>query len=339
MKYIRKFDFTIKVTFSVLLIVVMGISMPVLAASADYYMKIDDIKGESRETEMTGDPIPGIGVTVDGDVDSDGRAETQTTGIEPDEIDYDNSQETNFGVLLDSGTSDEDADETEGSGTANTGIEPDEIDVAINGETSAALDVFIKIPPIDGETNERIIGLEGLYIDYRDDDSDNDGLEADHEAEITLKGQAETKTSVQAPYRMGTHIRVEGQTVRAWDSKTKEAVRTRLVENSAKNNVADIGLFVALQALDNEAITNINVEDSATIVTYKTRLALFGFIPIDINAEARAFKDGEVKVKYPWWHWLARKTSDDTSYTNIATEIHTRIAIEEEGIPAVDEKK
>ncbi|MBU1202862.1 hypothetical protein KKH39_02365 [Patescibacteria group bacterium] len=349
MRYIKKLDFICKTSGSLLFVVVIGLAGPVWAASTDYYMKIDDIQGESKEAEESGPPISGIDINGEDDLDSDGRAETRITGVEPDEIDYDSSQETNFGVLLDSGNSGEDSNETKDSGqdttvrvqeegVANTGIEPDEIDVAIDNETSAAVDVFIKIPPIDGESDEKMVGLDGLYIDYRDDDSDDDNLEADHEAEITLKGQAgEARTSVQYPYKLGTHIRVDAKLVRAWDQETKEAVRSRLASRDAKNDTADIGLFVALQALDNEAITDINIEDDTTVVSYTTKLSVFGFIPVEIKAEARVAKDGEVKVKYPWWHFLARKSSDDT-YRNIATEISARIAIEEEGIPAVDEK-
>lgn len=340
MKYIHKSAFICKGALSLLLILVTVVSTPAGAASTDYYIKIDDIKGESQEAEEAGSPISGIDSGED-DVDSDGRAETQTTGIEPDEIDYDGSQETNFGVLLDSGTSGDDSDKEEGregEGMANTGIEPDEIDVAIDSEASAAVDVFIKIPPIDGETKERLVGLDGLYIDYLDDDSDDDNLEADHEAEITLKGQAdEARTSVQYPYKLGTAIRVDAKAVRAWDQETKEAVRSRLASTDSKNDTADIGLFVALQALDNEAITDISIENDTTVVAYTTKLSVFGFIPVEIKAEARVAKDGQVKVKYPWWHFLARKSSDDT-YRNIATEISARIAIEEEGVPAVDEK-
>ena len=335
MKYIRKLDFIFEFSFKTLLVVAIAASTPVLAKGADYYMKIGDIKGESEEaSRQSGPPISGIDINGEVNADSSGNAETQANGAEPDEIDYDSSQKTNFGVLLDSDTSGDDSGEA-----ALTGIEPDEIDVAIDNEASAAVDVFIKIPPIDGETNERTVGLDGLYIDYLDDDSDDDGIEADHEAEITLKGQTdETRTSVQRSYRAGTKIRVDGNTVRAWDPETKEAVRSRLVENGTKNDLANIGLFIALQALDNEAISNINVEDSATIVRYKTKLSVFGFIPVEINAEARVANDGEVKIKYPWWHFLARKSSDDTAYRNIASQISARIAIEEEGIPAVDEK-
>lgn len=331
MRYIKKLDFMFKGALGILLIVVTIASSPAGAESADYYIKIDDVKGESEEAEMSGPPISGININGEDDLDSDGRAETQATGVEPDEIDYDGSQETNFSVLLDSDTSGDDTD-------ANTGIEPDEIDVAIDNETSAAVDVFIKIPPIDGESNERIVGLDGLYIDYRDEDSDDDNLEADHEAEITLKGQAdETRTSVQYPYKLGTAIRVDATTVRAWDQETKKAVRSHLANNATKNNTTDIGLFMAIQALDNEAITNINIEDDTTVIAYKTKLSILGFIPVQIKAEVRVDKDGKVKVKYPWWHFLARKSSNDT-YSNIATEINARIAIEEEGIPAVDEK-
>lgn len=284
-------------------------------------------------TERAGDPIPDIDITLQrgdvGDVDGDGYAdaireggqtvdagtvpeierrklneelleakstpnrETPSTdfplsdtlderdeefrnaGIEPDEIDYDESGETNFGILLDSGDS--------GNG--------------------------------DGEQGTR---LRGITIDYLDEDSDDDGLpdaeSADHEAEITLKQRAS--------------IKVDGAEVRGWDQKTKEAVRARLAENDAKNDTNNLGMFTALQALDNEAITDISIEKTDVSVAYKTKLAVFGFIPVQVNAKTHVKSNGEVVTDYPWWRFFARRAESDSTYADVALSIQSRIATE-----------
>lgn len=90
------------------------------AASTDYYLKIEGVDGESTKSEpprtTTTGSVQSSGGTTEASADYylklDGvEGESKPTpGVEPDEIDYDGKQETNFGVLLDSGGSDDDGD-------------------------------------------------------------------------------------------------------------------------------------------------------------------------------------------------------------------------------------
>lgn len=89
------------------------------AASTDYYLKIDGVDGESTKTEpprTTTGSVQNSGGTGEASADYylklDGvEGESKPApGVEPDEIDYDGKQETNFGVLLDSGGGDDDGD-------------------------------------------------------------------------------------------------------------------------------------------------------------------------------------------------------------------------------------
>lgn len=276
----------------------------------------------SSSVQRPGDPIPGIDITLQrdgadvGDLDGDGYGDSIREGGQT--VDAGSVPETQSRVL------------DEESSEADAGIEPDEIDARVAAEE----EMYLKIHVSDAnetETGGRDVSLRGLTIDYLDDDSDDDGLTdgdeagADSETEITLK-----------PSRAS--IKVNAAEVRGWDIKTKEAVRARLAEKDTMHNANDFGMFVAMQAVDNEAVTEISVEDTEVVVTYKTQLSVFGFIPVPLEVEARTSSSGEVKTNYPWWSFLARRAQTDAVYANIATDIHARIAIEEEGVPAVDEQ-
>lgn len=89
------------------------------AASTDYYLKIDGVDGESTKSEP---PRTTTGSVQNSDDTNEASADyylkldgvegesKPAPGVEPDEIDYDGKQETNFGVLLDSGGGDDDGD-------------------------------------------------------------------------------------------------------------------------------------------------------------------------------------------------------------------------------------
>ncbi len=105
------------------------------AASTDYYLKIDGVDGEStKAAEETRGTEPGTSVTgstkpeeVSADyylkLDGVEGESKPTPGVEPDEIDYDGKQETNFGVLLDSGGSDDDGDGVDDSESRKGNVE------------------------------------------------------------------------------------------------------------------------------------------------------------------------------------------------------------------------
>lgn len=196
------------------------------------------------------------------------------------------------------------------------------------GQQVAPSQTKVIIMPSDAndEGGAASAGLSGLEIDFRDEDSDDDGLADGTEAVGSGRGLVS--------------VRVDGATVRGWDAETKAAIRTRLQEANSQNEANDFGLFVAMQAIDHEDIEHIKVEESTATVTFQTRLNFLGFIPVNVTASTIAQSNGEVKTSYPWWSFLAGKSESDkvSVFSTIAASLATRIAIEEEGIPAVDEK-
>ncbi|MEX0933315.1 MAG: hypothetical protein WDZ74_01035 [Candidatus Paceibacterota bacterium] len=127
-------------------------------------------------------------------------------------------------------------------------------------------------------------------------------------------------------------VRVSGSDVRGMSAEAKAQVRERLSVLSETNTANDFGLRVASAALENESITEILTNDEETEVHYRTRIHLFGFIPMTANAVARANTEGEVRVRYPWYRFLSR-VSDEETMKELALELRAshNVLIETEG--------
>jgi hypothetical protein len=131
-------------------------------------------------------------------------------------------------------------------------------------------------------------------------------------------------------------MRVDGAAVRGWAPEKKEAVRARLEAADEMNDANDFGLFVAMQAIENERVTEITVNEEgldgkpgapSVSVSYAARVRLFGLFGIDAPAEALAFADGSADVSFekaPWYvRYLAVK-GDQSYFAGLALSIKTK---------------
>lgn len=132
-------------------------------------------------------------------------------------------------------------------------------------------------------------------------------------------------------------VHVSGAEVRGWSAEKKAQVRARLEAISEINSANDFGIETAVAALENENVAEIRSDDEETEVAFDTTMQLFGVIPMEVRAVARAQGDGEARVEYPWYSFLATKT-DASAYANIAARLRAAhdvaISVEEEGAPA-----
>lgn len=133
-------------------------------------------------------------------------------------------------------------------------------------------------------------------------------------------------------------IRVSGEDVRGWSEEQKEVVRQRLAAADEKNDANDFGIRVASAAVENENVVDIISDEEHTEITYDTRVRLFGFIPTSVRATAQARSNGEARVSYPWYAFLASKGEDRETFTSLVTELRSAhnailsISVEEEGV-------
>lgn len=139
------------------------------------------------------------------------------------------------------------------------------------------------------------------------DDCDDDG-----DDDVTPEGE-----------RGRLWINVSGEEVRGMSAEAKTQVQERLRTMGEDANTAnDFGLRVANAALLNDSVSEIVTSDTETEVHYRTRLSLFGFIPVTTTAVARANSEGEVSVRYPWYRFLSR-AQDDEAMTTLALELRS----------------
>lgn len=177
--------------------------------------------------------------------------------------------------------------------------------------------------------------MEALSIDA-DSPLRNAGVHIGVRGDVCAEGEGcDDEDASVSPGKADVSIQVSGDDVRGWSGEQKEAVRTRLEAASEMITANDFGLRVASAALDNDNVVDIATDKDNTEVRYKTRMRLFGFIPTQATATARATSDGETSVEYPWYSFLAQK-ADDSSFSQLAADLRAdhdvMISVEEEGV-------
>lgn len=154
-----------------------------------------------------------------------------------------------------------------------------------------------------------------------------DETETETEGEMTLKGKKilENFTASGAVFIKIPDVEGESESaskpkeIVVVGSKVKDVVREASDEEQKDLSIApeevdddeDLALYASKVILDNENIKSIEVRGEDIAVSYKTTARLFGFIPVTLAQEAHTEfnedKYGRVKVKLPWWGFLAKK--------------------------------
>ncbi len=257
----------------------------VWATSADYYMKIEGVEGESSASSETraqfevqrtgggndsGERSSNTSTRADaraegiddaekkqGAIDVNGNVEVGTkaigTGIEPDEIDVAIDPEAKKGKVEASWKVEE------GTKAAEAGTEPDELN-AINGQVA---DLSILLGGSDDyETEER--WRRGVRVAARD-----------------IKGFTESERA-QFLAAVQAHAQVESG---------------RGLENFAR------GIIV-----ENESVEEVHLNFEKLEVKYRTRGKVLGLIPVSfterVEVETEPEQGARVKVKAPWYSFL-----------------------------------
>lgn len=226
---------------------------------------------------------------------------TENSGIEPDEIDLKNTDgEPSRGVEPDeidastrqnaSASASSKAPSKGGNvefewkveeGESTPGVEPDEIDAQADPQ-EASVDYFLKIEGVEGESTE------------------NAGVEPD---EIDVVADGEPLMTNFGILLGGDEGGDDGEEL------TEEQLAT----------VAGI-LLEGMQEEGAPAETlSLNYEKIKT--TTKKEVRLFGFIPVSVDASVEIDQQNDVKVKFPWWAFLATGKDADALGEQIVTSL------------------
>lgn len=177
------------------------------------------------------------------------------------------------------------------STTEQAGIEPDEIDVSVTGDSEqAAAGGYIKIGDIKGEST---------------DDAEDDAEEK--------KGNVEYEWKVEEGESAAAgegEITIMGATVRGWDEAQKAAIRSQAKSATNVSSRADLKVLAQAIALQNEAISEIEIEADEVAISRVRTGKLLGFIPVETRERIAVSTEldslGRVKIKLPWWRFLAK---------------------------------
>lgn len=96
---------------------------------------------------------------------------------------------------------------------------------------------------------------------------------------------------------------------------------------------ADLHLQAVSIAQTNTEVEEVEVLESEVRVSHREQMRLFGFIPVNgtrtITVDTTdPERDGKVKIRFPWWSFLASKTTDTASLeTQIETELDATIPV------------
>lgn len=203
----------------------------------------------------------------------------------------------------------------DGESTESDGVEPDEIDLKADPEEAGA-DVFIKIPDIDGESEEAR-GIEPDEIDAQADPQ-----EASGDYFFKLGGVEGETTKGNVPGVEPDEIDVAadpqpltpdfGVLLGGGDADDRPS-EENLME------AADI-LLAGMKEQGAPAETmSLNYEKIKT--TARQSVKLFGFIPMTVVATVEVDAQGGVEVAYPWWAFLATGKDADSLGTRIVTAL------------------
>lgn len=131
-------------------------------------------------------------------------------------------------------------------------------------------------------------------------------------------------------------LNVDAQSIRGLSQESRIDIE-RYSEIESLSSANEFGMFVASQALQNEDIKSISVEEEGVKVTYNTKIKVLGLFSKQVEAVGEVDSNGQMKVSYPWYGFLSTKTENE-AVMSIAqrifnTNANMDISVEEEGAP------
>lgn len=97
--------------------------------------------------------------------------------------------------------------------------------------------------------------------------------------------------------------------------ENEEAELRTYFENKSSQELSgeEFGLYVALQAKDNENVNNLiyNNETKTLEVDHEEDVRIFGVFRLSTNVKTTVDSQGNVQEKYPWWSFLATKPNEN----------------------------
>ena len=136
--------------------------------------------------------------------------------------------------------------------------------------------------------------------DYLDVDDDNDSL-------LTVESSNRERV-LDRGFNVDSSARVRPLD---WSEEDRSVIG-EYVRNAATLDREEFALAIAYQASGNERVREIRYDSTTDTVQveHEDEVRLFGFIPVRVTARTVVSRDGNEETAYPWWAFLASKSSE-----------------------------
>lgn len=274
------------------------------AASVDYFLKIDGVDGESKNTTSSATTQLQVTAVTSGDstkTDDSTRTGSGATYVAPD------STQT-------SGTS--------SVGSTGGGIGAGKVNLTEDPQEASA-DYYLKIDDIKGESSESKEStstskskgkVEATWKVEEGEALQGAGIEPD---EIDFASSSEPLMTSFGVLLGGSDSNDDGEETEE-EKEQAEAHRSEVAK-------------IVLQTLQEDEVPvetfSLNYEEIKAEV--KQELKLFGFIPVSTRATVQIDAEDNIKVRFPWWAFLASgKDSDNLGqsiFNALSTVLRTKL--------------
>lgn len=97
----------------------------------------------------------------------------------------------------------------------------------------------------------------------------------------------------------------DGSDERVLPTVNKKEVTIK-IEGWEDNEKEEMELEIELEIEDDDAVKEVEITQENVSIKYATKAKLFAFIPITMNMDVSSDAEGRVKVKFPWYKFLAK---------------------------------
>ncbi len=126
-------------------------------------------------------------------------------------------------------------------------------------------------------------------------------------------------------------VRVRGEEVRAWSEEERSAWRAYRAAHPESGRHEDIADLALERSLSDERIVEMRADDESVAVTYRDRLMLLGFIPLERTIVARQRLGGEAEIPQPWYRFLATRPHHERIRALLSDTMDILVLVPERG--------
>lgn len=198
---------------------------------------------------------------------------------------------------------------------------------------------------LEGEvmTSHSSSGSSDALDDDSDDDSIDDSMDDDSDDDSFNENRGEDSMKVRTTLSTGLNFEA---TRRERSDDGEVMVKTR----SEVRNADDLKVYAETIVQEDNNVEEVEADDEEVVVTTNHKARLFGFIPVNARAETHVSFvendeskiEGRVKVKFPWWRFLAKvenhpEASTEEITTRVENTLNTKTELSAEAVAEIIE--